>query len=265
MSFWRKPKKIGIALSGGGARGLAHLGVLDVLEREGIHISAVAGTSMGSVIGALYCSGITIKEILKYLETSAWKRFVISGPFALPNLPSLNSRNVDRILGKFLQEKTFADCQKPFCAVAADIVSRKKVFMTKGKLTDAIKASVAIPGIFEPMVREGMVLVDGGVLEPVPIDAIRTMDVDFVIAVALNNIDRREIPTNKISIFGIIDLSLSMMEREIENQYFHKADIVIQPKTGDFGIFEFGKALEIIEVGREQTRQKLAEIKKKIF
>ena len=264
MSFWRKPKKIGIALGGGGARGLAHIGVLEVLENEGIHISAVAGTSMGSVIGALYCSGIQIKDILKYMETSAWKRFVISSALNLPNLPALNSRRADRILNMFLAEKTFKECEKPFCSVAVDIVSKKKVFITHGKLSDAVKASIAIPGILEPLVRDGMMLFDGGIMEPLPVDAVRSMDVDFVIGVALNNTDRKEISTAKTSIFSIIDLSLSIMEREIENHHFHKTDIIIQPKTGDFGMFEFGKALEIIEAGRTETQKKLTEIKKKI-
>ena len=264
MSFWRKPKKIGIALSGGGARGLAHIGVLEVLENEGISISAIAGTSMGSVIGALYCSSIQIKDILKYMETNAWKRFVISSALNLPNLPALNSRKADRILNMFLAEKTFKECEKPFCSVAVDIISKKKVFITNGKLSDAVKASIAIPGILEPLIRDGMMLFDGGIMEPLPIDAIRSMDVDFVIGVALNNTDRKEISTAKTSIFNIIDLSLSMMEREIENQHFHKADIIIQPKTGDFGYFEFRKALEIIEAGRTETQKKLTEIKKKI-
>lgn len=264
MSFWRKPKKIGIALSGGGARGLAHIGVLDVLENEGIHISAVSGTSMGSVVGALYCSGIQIKEIIKFMETNVWKRFVVSSTLTLPNLPALNSRKVDRILSRYLAEKTFKDCQKLFCAVAVDVISRKKVFITHGKLVDAIKASIAIPGIFEPFIRDGMILYDGGIIEPLPIDAIRSMDVDFVIGVALNNIDRKEIPTAKTSIFSMIDLSLSIMEREIENQYFHKADVILQPKTGDYGLFEFGKALEIIEAGRTEALKKIAEIKKKV-
>jgi len=264
MSFWRKPKKIGIALSGGGARGLAHIGVLEVLENEGIHISAVSGTSMGSVIGALYCSGVEIPEILKFMETNVWKRFVITSTFNLPSLPALNSRNVERILRRFFAEKTFKDCQKPFCAVAVDVISRKKVFITHGKLVDAIKASIAIPGIFEPMIRDDMILYDGGIIEPVPIDAIRSMDVDFVIGVALNNIDRKEIPTAKSSLFSIIDLSMAIMEREIETHYFHKADVVLQPKTGDFGLFEFGKTSKIIEAGRIEAQNKLAEIKKKI-
>jgi NTE family protein len=264
MSFWRKPKKIGIALGSGGARGLAHIGVLDVLENEGINISAISGTSMGAVIGALYCSGIKIMEILKFMETNAWKRFVIYSTLTIPNLPYLNSRSADRILNRLFAEKTFEDCQKPFCAVAVDVVSRKKVFITHGKLSDAIKASIAMPGIFEPLTRDGMILVDGGVIEPLPIDAVRSMDADFVIGVALNNTDRKEIPTAKTSIFGIIDLSLSIMEHEIENHHFHKADIIIQPKTGDYGLFEFGKALEIIEAGRTETQKKLAEIKKKI-
>jgi NTE family protein len=264
MSFWRKPRKIGIALSGGGARGLAHIGVLEVLENEGISISAVAGTSMGSAIGALYCSGIAIKDIKKYMETNTWKRFVISNALNLPNLPFLNSRTVDKILNMFLAEKTFKECQKPFCSVAADIISKKKVFITHGKLSDAVKASIAIPGILEPLIRDGMILYDGGIIEPLPIDAIRSMDVDFVIGVALNNTDRKEISTTKTSIISIIDLSLSIMEREIETQHFHKADVIIAPKTGDFGIFEFGKALEIIETGKNETLKKLAEIKKKI-
>ncbi|MCE5328817.1 patatin-like phospholipase family protein [bacterium] len=264
MSFWKKPKKIGIALSGGGARGLAHIGVLKVLENEGISISAVSGTSMGSVIGALYCSGISIDEILKFINSNDWKRFVISTTFALPNLNALNSRRVDRVLYKFLQEKTFNDCKKPFCAVAADIVSKKKVVLKEGSLRDAIKASIAIPGIFEPLVRDGMILIDGGTVEPVPIGAIRELDVDFVIAVALNNVDRKEVPTSKTSIFSMIDLSLSMMTREIEIPYFPKADIIIQPKTGDFGAFEFGKASEIINAGKLSALEKMEEIKKKL-
>lgn len=264
MSFWRKPKKIGIALSGGGARGLAHIGVLEVLENEGISIAAVAGTSMGSVIGALYCSGIQLKEILKFMKTNTWKRFVISSAFNIPNLPALNSRRADKILNMFLAEKTFRECQKPFCSVAVDIISKKKVFISNGKLSDAVKASIAIPAIFEPLIRDGMILFDGGIMDPLPIDAIRSMDVDFVIGVALNNTHRKEIPTARTSIFSIIDLSLSMMEREIETQHFHKADIIIQPKTGDFGMFEFGKAQEIIEAGRVETQKKLKEIKKKI-
>jgi NTE family protein len=264
MSFWKKPSKIGIALSGGGARGLAHIGVLEVLENEGIQISAVSGTSMGSVIGGLYCSGIQISEILKFMETNVWKRYVISSAMTIPNLPYLNSLSADRILNRFFSEKTFNDCKKPFCAVAVDIVSRKKVFITHGKLKEAIKASIAIPGIFEPFVKDGLVLVDGGVIEPLPIDAIRGMDVDFIIGVALNNIDRKEIPTAKTSIIGLIDLSLSIMEREIENHHFSKADVILQPKTGNYGLFEFGKALEIIEAGRTETKKKLTEIKKKI-
>ena len=264
MSFWKKPKKIGIALSGGGARGLAHIGVLEVLENEGINISAVSGTSMGSVIGALYCSGVSVNEILKFVSSNDWKRFIISTTFNLPNLPVLNSRKVDKVLYKFLEEKTFNDCKKPFCAVAVDIVSKKKVILTKGKLKDAIKASIAIPGVFEPLIKDGMILIDGGAIEPLPVDAIRKMDVDFIIAVALNNTDRKEVTTAKTSIFNIIDLTLAMMEREIEASCFPKADVIIAPKTGDFGIFEFGKASEIINTGRISALEKVEEIKRKI-
>ncbi|MCL5073866.1 MAG: hypothetical protein M1308_23685, partial [Actinobacteria bacterium] len=97
-----------------------------------------------------------------------------------------------------------------------------------------------------------------------PVDAVRKMDVDFIIAVALNNIDRKEPPTAKTSIINIIDLTLAMMEREIETGYFSRADVIIAPKTGDFGIFEFGKASEIINTGRISALEKIGEIKKKV-
>jgi NTE family protein len=265
MGFWKKTKKIGLALSGGGARGFAHIGVLEVLEQEGISISAVSGTSMGSVVGSLYASGISVKEILEFMDSNDWKRFLISANFTIPNLPAINSRKVNRVLSRLLGEKTFQECRMPFCAVAADIVKKEKVFLKEGSLIEAVRASIAIPGIFEPLVRDGQILIDGGVVEPVPIDAVRTMDVDFVIAVALENLERKVVPTPKTSIFHILDVSLALMEKEIYDKYFPGANVIIKPHTGDFGVFDFGKADEIINAGRIAARDKIDEIKKKIY
>ncbi len=265
MKFWKKFKKIGLALSGGGARGFAHVGVIEVLESEGIEISAVSGTSMGSVIGSLYASGVTIEEILEFMNSNDWKRFLISTNFTMFNLPVINSRKVNRVLSKLLGEKTFKECRIPFCAVAADIVSKEKVFIKEGSLIEAVKASIAIPGIFEPIVKDGQILIDGGVIEPVPIDAARSMDVDFIIAVALENLNRKTVPSSRTSIFHVLDVSFALMEREIYKKYFPGANIIIQPHTGDFGIFDFSKASEIIEAGRQAALDKIEEIKKRIF
>jgi len=264
MSFWRKTKKIGLALSGGGARGLAHIGVLEVLESEGIKISAISGTSMGSVIGALYSSGIPVKDMLAFIDSNDWKMFVISSNFNIPNLTSLNSRRVDKLIYKFLGDKDFKECSIPFCAVAADIISKNTVYLTSGKLREAVKASIAIPSIFEPLVRDGMILIDGGVVEPVPIGALSKTGCDFIIASALDNLIRKEKPTVKTTIFAYIDLSLAMMERAISEKTFSKADVLIQPLTGDHGVFDFAKAKEIINLGRLAALDKLSEIKKKI-
>ncbi len=264
MGFWRKTKKIGLALSGGGARGFAHIGVLEVLESEGIKISAVSGTSMGSVVGSLYASGISVKEILEFMDSNDWKRFLISANFTIPNLPAINSRKVNRVLSRLLGEKTFKECRMPFCAVAADIVTKEKVFLKEGRLIEAVKASIAIPGVFEPIVKDGQILIDGGVVEPVPIEAVRTMDVDFVIAVALENLERKIVPSARTSIFHILDVSLALMEREIYNKYFPGANVIIQPHTGDFGVFDFGRAKEIIDTGRIAALDKIEELKKKI-
>ena len=260
MIFLKRPKKIGLALSGGGARGLAHIGVIEVLEEKGIEISAVAGTSMGAVVGSLYALGVSIKEILDFMNSNDWKRFVISSNFTIPNLISVNSRKVGKLLSKLLGDKTFNDCKIPFCSVAADAVSKDKVYIKEGRLIDAVRASIAIPGIFEPLISDGRILVDGGVVEPVPVEAVKNFDVNFIIAAALNNLEKTKTPDSKLSLFTLIGISLSMMEREMSKHYLESADIIIEPSTGNFGVFEFSKALEIINVGREAAKSALKKI-----
>ena len=107
-------------------------------KRQGINISAISGTSMGSVVGSLYALGIPIKEILEFIDSNDWKRFLISANFTIPNLPAINSRKVNRVLSRLLGEKTFEECRIPFCAVAADIVTKEKVFLKEGRLLSLI-------------------------------------------------------------------------------------------------------------------------------
>jgi NTE family protein len=256
-----KKKRIGLALSGGSARGLAHIGVLEVLEKNGIDIDAVAGTSMGAVIGALYSSGVSLTEMIEFIDSLAWKRFTIFSNFGAPGLTVMNSRKASSLLNKFLRDKTFEDCQKNFCCVAVDAISKQKVVLRDGGLKRAVEASIAIPGIFEPVRTDGMVLIDGGVIEPLPTEAIQVMDVDFVIASSLDNVTVK----NKIpGILELLDNSLVIMEREISKSYLKMADVVIAPKTGEFNLFEFIKAKKIIERGRIAAEEKIPEIKQKL-
>lgn len=179
--MWRK-KKIGIALSGGAARGLSHIGVLEVLRDLGVEAKAIAGTSMGSIIGSFLCSGTSLDEMKEYVESMDWKSFLLFSDLALSNTGIINGRRVERELKKFLRDKTFSDCSIDFCCVAVDIFTREKVVLTKGKLMDAVRASISIPGFFSPICLGGRLLVDGGLIEPLPTEALKVFDVDFIIA-----------------------------------------------------------------------------------
>lgn len=177
----RRGKKVGIALSGGAARGLSHIGVLEVLRDLGVEVKAVAGTSMGSIIGSFLCSGVSLDEMGEYVESMDWKSFLLFSDLALSNTGIINGRRVERQLKKFLKDKTFDDCNIDFCCVAVDIFTREKAVLTKGRLRDAVRASISIPGFFSPICLDGRLLVDGGLIEPLPTEAIKVFDVDFVI------------------------------------------------------------------------------------
>ncbi len=181
MRIFRK-KRIGVALSGGSARALAHIGVLEVLESLGVEISAVSGTSMGAIIGSLYCSEVSLKEAEDYVSDMDWKSFLLFTDFAFNRMGIINGKRVEEVLDKFLGDKTFEDCQKDFCCVAADIITQKKVILNSGKLREAVRASISIPGLFDPVRFKDMVLVDGGIIENLPTKAVKSLDVDFIIA-----------------------------------------------------------------------------------
>jgi len=181
MRIFRK-KRIGVALSGGSARALAHIGVLEVLESLGVEISAVSGTSMGAIIGSLYCSGVSLKEAEDYVSDMDWKSFLLFTDFAFNKMGIINGKRVEEVLDKFLDDKTFEDCRKDFCCVAADIITQKKIILNSGKLKEAVRASISIPGLFDPVRFKDMVLVDGGIIENLPTKAVKSLDVDFIIA-----------------------------------------------------------------------------------
>ena len=272
-----KKLKIGIALGGGGARGLAHIGVLEVLDDLGVQIDAVSGTSMGAVIGAAYCCDRGLEEVKKLLDSTDWKSFLVFSAFQLSRTGVVNEKKVDEILKIFLGNKTFKDCKKQFCCVAVDILSSTKVILNSDSLREAVLASIAIPGIFTPVCKGSGLLVDGSVIEPLPTIAIQTLSPTFVIAssIIFDNMkpeplkkDGKDDPklaeNEKMSIQAIIDKSVSIMQTQMVKSYLPYAQIVIEPKIGDFGFFDFDKSRSIIETGRIAAIKKIPEIKKKL-
>ena len=281
-----KPK-VGLVLSGGAARGLAHVGVLKALEEQGIHIDAIAGTSMGAVIGGLYASGYKIDELEKLALSIDWQEalsdaperedvpfrrkqddrdflvkqklsFRDDGSLGLP-LGVVQGQNLALLLESLLAHSSdirdFDKLPIPFRAVATDIVNGEKVVFRKGHLPQVIRASMSIPAVFAPVEINGQLLVDGGMVDNIPVDVAREMGVDIVIVVDIGTPLRGRKQLN--TVFDILNQSITLMTRsnsEVQLASLNSDDILIQPALASYGATDFGRSLDIINAGYRATQ-----------
>ena len=178
-----KKKKVGLVLGSGSAKGLAHIGVIKLLEEMDIKIDVIAGTSIGALIGGIYTTGISIEEI----EDIALKiDLATSVKFFFPTIPKsglISGLKVKEFLISLIGDKKIENLKIPFSAVATDIITGHEVIFNEGNLVDAIRASISIPIIFKPVIHNDIILVDGGIANPLPIDVVRKMGAEFIIAV----------------------------------------------------------------------------------
>lgn len=277
--------QIGIALGGGGAKGLAHIGVLEVLEENGIRPHAVAGTSIGSIIGASYClhgsarvmrerayNMIHSKEFkdldLDKFYTESDEKFErfrkeVFEKFYLGSLLFKKSHSKTEVTRKLYDDlfgaATFADCKIPFACNALDIQSGDEVVFTSGALADAVWASCAIPGIFPPFTKGSQVLVDGGVIDNIPVDIVEQLGAGIVIAVYLGHRPHYEgVPETG---FRINVRAQSFVRYFFDQKILARADCVIAPAAHDFHWADFSSLDELVELGRQATRENLKKIK----
>lgn len=180
-------KKIGLALGSGGARGWAHIGVIRAIQEAGIHVDCVAGTSMGSLVGAAFASG-TIDTLHNVALILDWKHVIYYFlEFTLPRSGLIDGVKIVEFVRQHVALSNIEDLPLPFSAIATEIETGEEVVMDRGDLIEAVRASISMPGIFTPVHRDGAVLVDGGLVEPVPVRAVRKMGAEIVIAVNLNH------------------------------------------------------------------------------
>jgi NTE family protein len=175
-------KRVGLALGGGGARGLAHIGVLRVLEREGIPVDLIAGTSVGSLVGAAYAAGWRAERLEEMSGRIRWR------DLARPTWPHngiVSFARLEAFLVRILGDLTFNDLTIPYTAVASDLVSGELVLLNEGRLAPAVRASCSVPGVVTPLKKDGRLLVDGGMVNNLPISVVRGMGADVVLAVGL--------------------------------------------------------------------------------
>lgn len=248
--------KVGLALGSGGLRGLAHVGVLRVLERENIPVDYIAGCSIGSMIGALYCAGQqpdTILKLARHLKRNYWLDFII------PKMGIVSGEKVLQVMRLLTQQKSFADLKTPLAVVATEINHGKEVVFTEGDLAKAVRASISVPGIFVPYQWDDMLLVDGAVLNPTPIDVVRKMGADIVIGVDLAYASTVSSITN---MFDVIIQSIDIMERELSKHRQPHCDVLIRPEISHISPSSFEAIEECVALGEAATELVVGEIRR---
>ena len=275
--------KIGLALSGGGARGSAHIGVLIALEELGVPVDYIAGTSMGAIIGGLYASGYSAGEIEQILLTTDWERalrdrpdrvdrtmrtkelearFLIpyrvgfnNGDFQMP-LGLIEGQHLDQVLREILKPVVgihdFGELPIPFKAVATDLVTGKEVILSGGNLPDSLRASMSVPGVFSPVTIEDRLLVDGGMSNNLPVNVVRDMGADIVIAVDISSTLLSEDQLK--SVFSVTEQLTNFLTRrttEAQVETLTEKDLLIVPDLGKFSSANFSGSGEIVPYGYE--------------
>lgn len=246
-------KKIGFALGGGATLGAAHIGVLRAIEELGIRIHCVSGNSIGAFVAAFYAFGIPWQEMQKIAINMKWLDISNVSP---SKLSLLSNRKIGQIINTHLGDVEFEQAGIPLSIMAGDLSTGKKVVLNKGKVVDAVIASTAIPGVFRPVEMDGRLLVDGGVVENVPVSPLSAMGANYFIAVNLNA--RREFkkPDN------IIDVMVNSYYTIITNladAYTEKANLLILPNLAKFSLVDTKNAEKLIERGYEEAIKVLSD------
>lgn len=258
QTFREVSPRIGVALGGGGARGFAEVGVLRVLEQEKIPVSAVAGTSVGSLIGALYADSGNALD-LEFAAVAARQEDLFDyAVLSLLDGGLVKGVKLEAFLEAHLKHKTLETLAIPFAAVAVDLRTGEQVVFERGSVARAVHASAAIPGVFVPVEIGGRTFVDGGVLNPVPADVVRRMGADVVIAVSVPP----PVPTTAPK--SPVDVALhavTLMTAEIGRLRAREADVVIEPEVGPVRYDDFTQKRRLLEAGAAAARNALPAIR----
>jgi len=248
-------KRMGLALSGGAVLGAAHIGVLEVLEEHGIRPSCVAGTSAGSAVGVVYCAGMSLQRIRDVAVHLEWGQL---GRVVIPRRGFLDGSRLEESLVELIGDRTFDELAIPFAAAAADLASEQLVILSEGRVAPAVRASCALPGVFTPVEREGRYLVDGGLINNLPVSAAIDMGAEYVIAVDLSAppSGSREMPGSMLEIWF---LSVATLIRNAHREA-SLADVVIRPDVGEFSWIDLPNIPTLIDRGREAAEAMIPQI-----
>jgi NTE family protein len=252
-------QKIGLVLGGGSARGYAHIGVLKILEREGIPIHLIAANSMGSLMGAYYACGFRPSE-LEEMALATKRRHIAS--MSLTRKALLSTRKVRKILNRDIGNRTFQELEIPLSVVATDILTGKEVILNTGSVKEAVLASISFPGVFPPIRMSDKLLIDGGSVNQVPVSVARNMGADVVIAVDVGFLaKKRDEYRNLVQIAVRAQDIMAKKQMAIEEA---DADVVIKPDVESESVIAYHKAAFFIEAGAKAAAEALPAMKAKI-
>lgn len=249
-----KKVKIGLALGGGGARGFAHLGVLKAFEENNISFDYVAGTSAGSLVGALHCAGLTYQQIYD-IAKNLKKKDIKPGTFMF--VPS-KTEGLQKVIISAIGDISFQELKKPFAAVAVDLISADEIIITHGSVAKAVAGSCAVPGVFVPVEFEHMHLADGGLQNTIPADVPRLYDCDYVVAVDVNS--TRGEGTDSLKMIDVLPATIRILMKSNAVKGYLNADVIIQPNLKRFKSTKMDGFEEMIEEGYRAAMDKMPEI-----
>lgn len=279
-------KDIALALSSGGARGLAHIGVIEELEAQGYHITSMAGCSMGALIGGVYAAG-KLEEFRDWMKTIDKKKMLELTDFSLSLNHLVKGTRIIKAIMEFVPDVRIEDLPIPYCAVATDWISGREVVIDKGSLFEAIRASISLPTFYEPVRRDGMILIDGGVVNPIPMNRVQRHEGDLLVGVDVSGHDYKAqwekmqkqaekqkhdkslkaklldmiIPDNiEFNYYTLLSRTSSIMIRQnsLLMAQLTKPDILIDIQMSRYGSFDYDKSEKLIAIGRKKTHEAIA-------
>ena len=274
-------KDIALVLSSGGARGLAHIGVIEELESRGYHITSIAGCSMGALIGGVYAAG-KLTEFREWMKTIDRKKMLELTDFSLSLNHFVKGKRIIETIMEFVPDVAIEDLPIPYSAVAADLKEGREVVFSKGSLFEAIRASISLPSFYEPVQRDGMILIDGGVINPIPLNRVSRKTGDILVGADVSGHDYKSqweemhrltewqkkdkslkakildklIPDNlEFNYYTVLSRTSSLMIRQnsILMAKLMNPDMLIDIQMSRYGGFDYDKSEKIIAIGRQKT------------
>ena len=281
-----KKQDVALVLSSGGARGLAHIGAIEELEAQGYRIGSIAGCSMGALIGGVYAAGM-LEEFREWMKTIDRKKMLELTDFSFSLNHIVKGTRIIEAIMEFVPDMLIEDLPIPYCAVATDLKAGREVVFNKGSLFEAIRASISLPSFYEPVQRDDMILIDGGVINPIPLNRVKRNPGDILVGVDVSGHDYKaqwetkqklaEIQKNDKSLkakildklipdnidfnyYTVLSRTSSLMIRQnsILMTQLMKPDILIDIQMNRYGSFDFDKSEKLVTIGRQKTAQAIS-------